>query len=182
MVNFGPLAVQIVSLVWGTHANFNGFRVLAALLHSTLVVGVSQTLWRWTEGATYIRQGSHRVGYWLTFLVAIYFHYTYWLTQVGFVLCLLTLYFCPVSFFFFFSLAWSQWSQTGWLPYFHSWCGLSANLECRSEMYCTRLAQNTGCKKRPKKSPSWHHHTTLLSCIFATEACIDNQQYLLHMS
>ena len=46
MVNFGPLAAEIVSLVWGTPANFNGFRVLAALLHGTLVVGVSQTLWR----------------------------------------------------------------------------------------------------------------------------------------
>ena len=34
MVNFGPLAAEIVSLVWGTQANFNGFRVLAALLHS----------------------------------------------------------------------------------------------------------------------------------------------------
>jgi len=43
MVNFGPLAVEIVSLVWGTPANFNRFRVLAALLHGTLVVGVSQT-------------------------------------------------------------------------------------------------------------------------------------------
>ena len=32
--------------VWGTLAHFNGFRVLAALLHSTLVVGVSQTLRR----------------------------------------------------------------------------------------------------------------------------------------
>jgi len=31
------------SLVWGTPGNFNGFRVLAALLHGTLVVGVSQT-------------------------------------------------------------------------------------------------------------------------------------------
>jgi len=29
-----PLAAEIVSLVWGTPANFNGFRVLAALLHS----------------------------------------------------------------------------------------------------------------------------------------------------
>jgi len=28
---------------WGTSGNFNGFRVLAALLHDTLVVGVSQT-------------------------------------------------------------------------------------------------------------------------------------------
>ena len=34
MVNFSPLEVEIVSLVWGTQANFNGFRVLAALLHS----------------------------------------------------------------------------------------------------------------------------------------------------
>ena len=43
MVNFGPLAAEIVSLVWGTPGNFNGFCVLAALLHGTLVVGVSQT-------------------------------------------------------------------------------------------------------------------------------------------
>ena len=43
MVNFGPLAAEIVSLVWGTPAYFNGFRVLAALLHGTLVVGVIQT-------------------------------------------------------------------------------------------------------------------------------------------
>ena len=46
MVNFGPLAAEIVSLVWGTTANFNGFDVLAALLHGILVVGVSQTLRR----------------------------------------------------------------------------------------------------------------------------------------
>jgi len=46
MVNFGPLAAEIVSLVCGTPANFNGFRVLAALLHGTPVVGVSQTLRR----------------------------------------------------------------------------------------------------------------------------------------
>jgi len=43
MVNFGPLAAEIVSLVWGNPGNFNWFRVLVALLHSTLVVGVSQT-------------------------------------------------------------------------------------------------------------------------------------------
>ena len=29
----GPLAAEILSLVWGTPTNFNGFRVLAALLH-----------------------------------------------------------------------------------------------------------------------------------------------------
>ena len=67
MVNFSPLAAEIDPVVWGTPGNFNGFRVLAALLHGTLVVGVSQTLPRWTEGATYIRQGGHHVGHWPTF-------------------------------------------------------------------------------------------------------------------
>ena len=33
MVNFGLLAAEILSGVWGTPATFNGFRVLAALLH-----------------------------------------------------------------------------------------------------------------------------------------------------
>ena len=45
MVNFGPLAAEILSLVWGTPGNFKGFRVLAALLHGTLL-DVSQTLRR----------------------------------------------------------------------------------------------------------------------------------------
>jgi len=67
MVNFGPLAAEIVSVVWGTPANFNGFGVLAVLLNGTLVVGVSQTLRCWTEGATYIWQGGHYVGHWPTF-------------------------------------------------------------------------------------------------------------------
>jgi len=46
MVNFGPLAAEIGPVVWGTTAIFNGFRVLAALLHVTPVVGVSKTLRR----------------------------------------------------------------------------------------------------------------------------------------
>jgi len=37
MVNFGLLAAEIVSLVWGIPANFNGFHDLAALLHSQTV-------------------------------------------------------------------------------------------------------------------------------------------------
>ena len=69
MVNFGLPTAEICWQVWGTPANFNWFRVLAALLHSIPVVGVSQTLRRWTEGATYIRQGVHHVGHWPTFLV-----------------------------------------------------------------------------------------------------------------
>jgi len=31
MVNFGPLAAEIGLVIWGTPANFNGFRFLAAL-------------------------------------------------------------------------------------------------------------------------------------------------------
>jgi len=46
MVNFGPLAAEIDPVVCSTPANFNGFRVLAALLHGTPAVGVSQTLRR----------------------------------------------------------------------------------------------------------------------------------------
>jgi len=41
MVNFGPLAAEIGLPVCCTPANFNRFHVLAALLHDTLVVGVS---------------------------------------------------------------------------------------------------------------------------------------------
>ena len=74
MVNFGQLAGEIGSLVWGTPKNFNGFRVLAASLHGTLVVGVSQTLWRWTEGSTYIWQGGQHVGHLPTFLVHSVIH------------------------------------------------------------------------------------------------------------
>jgi len=56
------------------------------------------------------------------------------------------------------------------LPCFHTWCGLSANLECMCEMCCTWLAGNTG----RKKLPFWHNRITLSGCIFAAEACIDN--------
>ena len=46
------------------------------------------------------------------------------------------------------------------------------NLECRSEMCCTRFAKSTG----RKKSPSAHHRTTLSSYILATKARIDNRK------
>jgi len=69
MVYICPLRAEIRPVVWGTPANFNGFRVLPALLHGSQVVSVSQTLRRWTEGATYVRQGDHHVGHWPTFLV-----------------------------------------------------------------------------------------------------------------
>jgi len=72
MANFGPLTAEIGWPAWGTPANFNGFNILTALLQGTPVVGVSQTLRRWTEGATYIRQGDHHVWHWPTFLVPIW--------------------------------------------------------------------------------------------------------------
>jgi len=51
---------------------------------------------------------------------------------------------------FLFFLAQSQRSEIGCLPYFHTWCGLSANLECRSEMCCTWLAENQDAKMTQK--------------------------------
>jgi len=59
-----------------------------------------------------------------------------------------------LSFFSF--LAYSQLSQIGCLPYFHTWCGLSANLRCRTETCCTRLAENTGTgRKNRQKFAIW---------------------------
>jgi len=46
MVNFGPQAAEIGPVLYSTPANFNGFHILAALLHDTLVVGVRQALRR----------------------------------------------------------------------------------------------------------------------------------------
>jgi len=45
---------------------------LGSVTAGHLVVGISQTLQRWTEGATYIRQGDHHVGHWPKFLVFVF--------------------------------------------------------------------------------------------------------------
>ena len=59
-----------------------------------------------------------------------------------------------ISFFFFllFFLAYFHRFETGCLPYFHTWCCLSANLECMSEMCCTRLAESTARKNYAKNA------------------------------
>jgi len=62
----GPLAAEIDLVVLGIGANFNGFRVSAALLHGTPVVGISHTAALNTL-ATYVRQGDHHVVHWPTF-------------------------------------------------------------------------------------------------------------------
>jgi len=99
--------------------------------------------------------------------------------------------FLPSGFFFFylsFFLAYSERSHIGCLPYFYTWCGPSANLECRSEMYCMRFAGNEG----PKNSPKTRHLYTIaqlcqaissqLRHISAIRKKLVKQQYLPHMS
>ena len=88
-----------------------------------------------------------------------------------------------ISFLLSFFLAYSQRSEIGCEPYFYTWCGLSAMLECRSEVCCTRLAGNAGRKNDAKNRHlrSAHHRKTLLGCIFATKACIDNRKISLNL-
>jgi len=131
---------------------------LVALLHGTLVVGVSQTLRRWTEGATYIRQGDHHVGHWPTFLVFLIMaalssrcgHYT-------FILWFLLL----LSFFLSFPR--------------HTWCGLSAKLQCRSWTCCMRLAAKTGLKNR-QKIAIWAPSHNFVRLYLRNKARVDNRK------
>jgi len=92
--------------------------------------------------------------------------------------CIFALWFLLLFIYLFF-VAYSQPSQTGCLPYFHTWCGLSANLGCISETCCMRLAENTGRKKIVKNSLSAHHRTTLSGYVFATKAHIDNRKKIV---
>ena len=78
MVNFGLLAAEIGLQVWGTPCKFQLVSRLGSITARHLVVGVSQTLRRWTEGATYIRQGDHHVGHWPTFLVYFFILLQVW--------------------------------------------------------------------------------------------------------
>ena len=78
---------NISSTIWRTSAH-NGWDRFTSLghsckfqrvsrpgsVHGTPVVGISRSLRRWTEGATYIQQGGHYVGHWPTFLVQFEMH------------------------------------------------------------------------------------------------------------
>jgi len=62
--------------------------------------------------------------------------------------------FLPCDFYLLLSFFFSSPNLSGrrldvYHAYFHTWCGLSANLECMSEMCCTRLGENTGREKSP---------------------------------
>jgi len=119
MMNFRPLVAEILSLVWSTPANFNGFRVLAA--YCTASSSVRQPNFAALNRGRYLCSAGRPSRWALAHISS--------------------------SIFF---LASSQLSQIGCLPYFHTWCGLSANLGCRFETCCRRLAENTGHKKSPK--------------------------------
>jgi len=79
MANFSQLTAEIRLPVWGTPANFNGFRILPLLLQRRRSPKANQTLpifaawykeWNYgtfAEGATYIRLGGHHVGHRPTF-------------------------------------------------------------------------------------------------------------------
>jgi len=101
--------------------------------------------------------------------------------------CILQLWFLSSSSSSFFPRLFSA-LQIGCLPYFHTWCGLSANLECTAEMCCTRLAENTGHKNCQKVR---HLHTITQNCwtissqqrhVLTIGKKLVKQQYLLHMS
>jgi len=81
MVNFGLLTAEICWWLWGTPAYFNRFRILAAFLHGTLVLLISQTLRRWAEGTTYIQQGGHDVRHWPTLCLFCIIMHLFWLVN-----------------------------------------------------------------------------------------------------
>jgi len=98
-----------------------------------------------------------------------------------------TLYFAAVVTSFFF-LAYSQQSQSGCLPYFHTWCGFSANLECRSEICCTWLTRNIGRKNYAKNchlriiAPLCRAMSSQVRHVSTVGKNHVKQQYLLQMS
>ena len=100
----------------------------------------------------YVRQGDHQVGHWPTFLVSI-----------------------------FSSLNLSGWRLKVYHTSAHGACGLNANLECMSEMCCTRLVENTERKKIAILAPS-HNFVGLYLRMHRQLEKIVKHRYLLHMS
>jgi len=143
IVNFDTLAAGIGWRVWGTPANFNGFRVLASLLHRLRSTEVNQILHNiWPSPAlvslimaALCNRANHYI-FVLSFLSSSFF---------------LLIFRCLI-------LAVADWMSTILLQY--TWCAPSANLECRSEMCCTRLAGKWKCRtqKNRQKFVIWLSH------------------------
>jgi len=174
MVNFGLLTAEICWRVWGTPANFNGFRVLAASLHGTLcaspkLCGVEQTAPPISAG----RPSRWALAHILVLCVCVSEALT---SEEGggvgkhYAIIIITI---ILKMYLAFALLWADhyifalWFLLSFLLFFPSpnlsrcrldvchtstrtWCGLSANLGCRSETCCTRLAESTGRKKVAK--------------------------------
>jgi len=118
----------------------------------------------------------NRAGHYIVILWILLSFFPFFLSFLSFFPSFFHSFFLFYLFLSFFFLALCQPPEIGCLPYFHTWCGLSANLGCRSETCCTLLAENTVCKEIAKNSPSAHHRTTLSGYIFATKARIDNRK------
>jgi len=153
MVNFGPLTAEIYWPVWGTAANFNWYHLLYSLLHRCkpnfarcLAVSWASTLciyfWgllppkRILPGAKFTLHSP---------ILAALLHGT---QAVG------------VSQ----TLRRGTRNGTGCLPYFHTWCGLSANLECRSEVCWPWLAANTAITQKIVICSPSHKFVALYLC------------------
>ena len=66
----------------GHPCKFQLVSCLGSVTARHLVMGVSQSLRRWTEGTTYVRQGDHHVGHWPTFLVIIIIILSHQVSQI----------------------------------------------------------------------------------------------------
>ena len=131
MVNFGPLAAEICWRVWGTPL-FQRVSRLGSVTARQSSSGHQPNFAALNRGRHLCSAG--RPSHWALAHILV--------SSCGFFFLL------PIFYFLF--IAYSQPSQMGCLPYFHAWCGLSANLGCRSETCCTRLDGNAGPKKPPK--------------------------------
>jgi len=81
-------------------------------------------------------------------------------------------------FFLLFFLTYSQRSEIGCLPYFHTWCGLSANLECVPEMCCTRLAEIHDAKNHANYHTTCQAISSQLRHVSTVRKKLVKQQYL----
>jgi len=88
------------------------------------------------------------------------------------------LYFCPVvsSFYLSFFFLSSPNLTRRRLDVYHTFCGPSANLECRSKMCCARLAGNAGPPKSPEFAICVPSHN-LSGYVF--KARIDNRKKIV---
>jgi len=134
----------------------------------SIVVSVSQTLRRGTEGATYIRQCGHHVGHWPTFLVLSCFLWRLYGADAD-IIMFAPWFLLSIFFYLFPSLYLSRLTLDVYHTSTHGVALVHANLGCRSETSCRRLSKIQDAKIA-KNSPSAHYRTALSGYIFATKA------------